>query len=129
MVKVRDLGSSNGTFHNGSRVQEATLKAGDEIGIGPVVFKLAIEGQPAALEAPRAAARPTSQGPAKGQTLDQPAEVETELVEVIEDDGQSPTVDLDDAALALDELAGPLPSKDDTVLPLLEEDPPKSGPQ
>ncbi len=45
-ILVRDLGSSNGTFHNNLRVQEAELDAGDEISIGPVVFILVVDGKP-----------------------------------------------------------------------------------
>ena len=52
-VKLRDLGSSNGTYHNSTRVTAAVLKAGDEIVIGPVVFTVVIDGRPAKLEAKR----------------------------------------------------------------------------
>lgn len=45
-LKLEDLGSSNGTFLNGSRVQEALLSPGDTIQVGPVVFVLQIDGQP-----------------------------------------------------------------------------------
>lgn len=45
-VQLRDLGSSNGTFHNHIRVQEATLTAGDEVLVGPVVFTVIIDGEP-----------------------------------------------------------------------------------
>jgi pSer/pThr/pTyr-binding forkhead associated (FHA) protein len=45
--RVEDLGSSNGTFHNGQRVQEATLGAGDTVQIGPVTFLVQIDGVPA----------------------------------------------------------------------------------
>src|ERR1700722_18220699 len=45
--RVEDLGSSNGTFHNGQRVQEATLGAGDTVQIGPVTFLVQIDGKPA----------------------------------------------------------------------------------
>ncbi len=47
---IRDLGSSNGTFHNGQRVQEAQLKAGDRLQIGPVVFTVVIDGEPSNLD-------------------------------------------------------------------------------
>ncbi len=43
---LRDLGSSNGTFHNQQRVQEAKLEAGDRVTIGPVHFMTVIDGQP-----------------------------------------------------------------------------------
>lgn len=45
-VKLRDLGSSNGTYHNSIRVQEAELTAGDEVVVGPVVFTLVVDGVP-----------------------------------------------------------------------------------
>jgi pSer/pThr/pTyr-binding forkhead associated (FHA) protein len=45
--RVEDLGSSNGTFHNGQKVQEATLGAGDTVQIGPVTFLVQIDGKPA----------------------------------------------------------------------------------
>jgi predicted component of type VI protein secretion system len=46
-VRVEDLGSSNGTFRNGERVQEANLEAGDTIKVGPVNFVIQIDGAPA----------------------------------------------------------------------------------
>lgn len=49
---LRDLGSSNGTFHNGSRVQQARLLPGDEIGVGPVRLIVVIDGKPAKIEPP-----------------------------------------------------------------------------
>jgi predicted component of type VI protein secretion system len=46
-LRVEDLGSSNGTFHNGVRVQEAALNAGDTVSVGPVSFVIQINGVPA----------------------------------------------------------------------------------
>jgi hypothetical protein len=55
-LRLEDLGSSNGTFHNGRRVQEAVLGAGDTIQVGPVSFVLQVDGVPADDEIkPRAA--------------------------------------------------------------------------
>lgn len=45
--RVEDLGSSNGTYHNGQRVQEAVLQPGDTLQIGSVVFVVQIDGVPA----------------------------------------------------------------------------------
>lgn len=45
-LRIEDLGSSNGTFVNGKRIQEAIIKAGDTVGIGPVTFVVQIDGQP-----------------------------------------------------------------------------------
>jgi len=40
---IRDLGSSNGTKVNGSRMQERTLRPGDEIGISGHFYKIIYE--------------------------------------------------------------------------------------
>ncbi len=45
-LRIEDLGSSNGTFLNGMRIQEATLQAGDQVQIGPVGFIIQLNGQP-----------------------------------------------------------------------------------
>jgi predicted component of type VI protein secretion system len=46
-IRLEDLGSSNGTFHNGERVREATLAPGDTVQIGPVTFMVQVDGVPA----------------------------------------------------------------------------------
>ena len=46
-VRAEDLGSSNGTFHNGKRISgSVTLEPGDSLEVGPVVFVLQIDGTP-----------------------------------------------------------------------------------
>jgi len=45
-LEVEDLGSTNGTYLNGERVQEAMVSAGDVIQIGPVKCIVQIDGQP-----------------------------------------------------------------------------------
>src|SRR4030042_649984 len=45
-LKIRDLGSRNGTFLNGKRIEEATAQAGDNITIGPLTFAIQINAQP-----------------------------------------------------------------------------------
>ncbi len=52
-LKVRDLGSSNGTFVNGKRIAESPLRAGDKLSVGPVVFTVQIDGLPKAISPPR----------------------------------------------------------------------------
>src|SRR6187402_2285480 len=47
VMSIEDLGSSNGTFVNGQRVQETVLAAGDTVQVGPVVFCVQIDGVPA----------------------------------------------------------------------------------
>jgi pSer/pThr/pTyr-binding forkhead associated (FHA) protein len=53
-LRLEDLGSSNGTFHNGSRVQESLVQPGDHVQIGPVLFTVQIDGFPSdeMIEAP-----------------------------------------------------------------------------
>jgi len=45
-LRIEDLGSSNGTFRNGERIQEASIEPGDSIRIGSVGFVVQIDGQP-----------------------------------------------------------------------------------
>jgi len=45
-VRVEDLGSSNGTYVNGQRIQEAALNPGDWVQVGPVQFCVQIDGVP-----------------------------------------------------------------------------------
>ncbi len=42
MIFVRDLGSTNGTYHNGRRVNVARLRPGDTVGIGKTVLKFVV---------------------------------------------------------------------------------------
>lgn len=46
-LKIEDLGSSNGTYRNGERVQEALVMAGDTIQVGSIAFVVQIDGTPA----------------------------------------------------------------------------------
>jgi len=90
-VTVKDLGSSNGTFVNETRVAETRLKAGDRLRVGPVTFLVQIDGQPANLK-PEDAQAPTGTA-----TPTLAKEEDTETFELSEDD-----FDLDDALEALD---------------------------
>lgn len=40
MIFLRDLGSTNGTYHNGRRISVSRLQSGDTIGCGKTVMKL-----------------------------------------------------------------------------------------
>jgi predicted component of type VI protein secretion system len=47
-VRVEDMGSSNGTYHNGQRIAgSAIVQPGDSIEVGPVIFVVQIDGVPA----------------------------------------------------------------------------------
>jgi len=52
VLKVRDLGSRNGTYLNGKRIDEAVIKAGDCLRIGPLTFVFQIDGQPENINMP-----------------------------------------------------------------------------
>ena len=54
-LKVKDLGSSNGTFINRERVTEATLNPGDSLAVGDLTIVVQIDGKPASIAAPGAA--------------------------------------------------------------------------
>jgi predicted component of type VI protein secretion system len=70
-VVIRDLGSRNGVRVNGLLVDEATLQPGDEVAIGPLIYR--VEGAADAPEpgpTPAAAAVPAAaQGAAKPPSL------------------------------------------------------------
>jgi pSer/pThr/pTyr-binding forkhead associated (FHA) protein len=42
MIFLRDLGSTNGTYHNGRRCSVARLRGGDTIGVGKTVLRLQV---------------------------------------------------------------------------------------
>jgi predicted component of type VI protein secretion system len=47
-VRVEDMGSSNGTYHNGQRIAgSVSLQPGDSVEVGPVIFVVQIDGAPA----------------------------------------------------------------------------------
>lgn len=88
-LRIEDLGSSNGTFHNGRRIQEAVLNPGDTIQVGPVTFVIQINGVPADDEI-----RPHSAGSAAALAADD----EEDALEALPDDDDlsaTPSSDLD----------------------------------
>ncbi len=117
-IAVKDLGSSNGTYHNSVRVQEASLSAGDELVVGPVVFTLVVDGQPGQIKPVRtivtndqgvhetAGSRATSAGASAssvGSVVD--SDEALDIPSDIEEEESSPTVDLDDPIAALEAMA------------------------
>lgn len=97
-LAMRDLGSSNGSFVNSKRVQEATLEAGDQLTIGPVIFTIVINGLPAEVTPVRTVidgAVPAAEQVQEGGTVD--VEAEAELEEVVEE--EAPAADNPLAAL------------------------------
>ena len=57
VLRLKDLGSSNGTYVNNVRVQETVLNPGDKLMIGPITMTVQINGMPAEIkESPSAMA-------------------------------------------------------------------------
>ena len=56
-LKIRDLGSRNGTYLNGKRIDETVIQAGDSIEIGTLAFVLQIDGRPENIGMPDLAMR------------------------------------------------------------------------
>jgi pSer/pThr/pTyr-binding forkhead associated (FHA) protein len=94
-LRLEDLGSSNGTYLNGQRVQEAILTPGDSVQVGPVVFVLQVDGQPADDELSPIAVQSDEQQPA-GE-MGPPADIEVDAMPGIEELGSG----LDDDHLAV----------------------------
>lgn len=83
VIRVEDLGSSNGTYRNGNRVQQSELTAGDTLQVGPVVFVLQVDGMPADEDL-----QPVTSGAAAGAAAGG-AEEDLEVVEEAEGSGGS----------------------------------------
>ena len=93
-VLIRDFGSTNGTFVNGTLVEgEVPLKDGDEIKVGPLEFRVSISLTAAAPkpEAVPAAATPTlGDPPADGETIEikaDPSDEDKLAALLLDDDG------------------------------------------
>lgn len=79
-LKLRDLGSRNGTFLNGKRIEEQVLKPGDSIRIGPVVFAMQINGQPEKISVPASAkTAPPDETDVVGDALDADSDLDLDL--------------------------------------------------
>jgi pSer/pThr/pTyr-binding forkhead associated (FHA) protein len=80
-VKVRDLGSSNGTYVNNRRIQEVSVGAGETLTVGPVIFTVVIDDMPADIKTVRTIVEPkrdkkSSSGP---KPMDDSDELQVEI--------------------------------------------------
>ena len=100
-VSIRDLGSRNGTYLNGKRIDEATVCPGDYIKIGPLTFALQINGQPKEIAPPEQAVpkQPPQEKP-KAEAAQEASGSFVELAAADEKADSFSDLDLDD----LDEL-------------------------
>jgi pSer/pThr/pTyr-binding forkhead associated (FHA) protein len=92
-LKVRDLGSRNGTYLNNERIEEASAKAGDYLRIGPLTFLLQIDNKPERIVPPDLAAPKAP--PQPKQKAAQPAQ----KVAAIDDSEEFPELDGSDSFL------------------------------
>src|SRR6476620_2053723 len=87
-LRLEDLGSSNGTYLNGKRVQEAAIEPGDTLQVGPVVFVVQIDGAPGEDEMqPVVATSKAAAEGSEGATAAVPGEDEDALPPGLEDSG------------------------------------------
>jgi adenylate cyclase len=90
-LKIRDLGSRNGTFINGKRInQETAARAGDYITILPLTFLLQINGEPKKIAPPNWAKKTTKQ-----QKKEPPKEKQPEKQPIDDLSGSFSELDLD----------------------------------
>ena len=83
-LKIRDLGSRNGTFVNGRQIDEAELNSGDQIQIGPLTFSVETTEEPVKLTGHDSAVVQTTQQVRK--QVDQEEETfNTDHVDTLED--------------------------------------------
>lgn len=145
-VKLRDLGSSNGTYYNDERVMEATLAPGDQIRVGPVVFVVTIDGEPADID-PVTTRLPSTESPveaAEAEDMTQHVVAEPDpgasdtgeaiaaamLVDDNDEDPSDPLVSLeeftgdsdDDPIAALEALAGDENDDGSSVIPIFDDE-------
>ena len=73
---VRDLASSNGTYVNNQRANEADLEAGDRLVIGPIVFTVQIDGRPEEIQPVKTRGQVLAEGShGGGEEVDLDAEI------------------------------------------------------
>ena len=85
-IKVKDLASSNGTYVNNKRVNEAELRAGDRLAIGPVIFTLQVDGVPGEIEPVKTRGQKVAGGgPATAEAVTQVQEQSAPLADAAAD--------------------------------------------
>jgi len=81
-INVEDLGSSNGTFINGERIQKADLSAGDTLQVGPVIFVVQMNGFPADDDLQPVTAQSAAAKTSHGAAAKKDGEEEEEVVDL-----------------------------------------------
>jgi len=97
VLKIRDLGSHNGTFLNGKQINgETPVKPGDYLRVGPLTFQLQIDGQPEKTVPPR------DNGEKKPTEQPKLTEADDDFLDL--DMDAELDIDMDDSDAFLDEL-------------------------
>jgi pSer/pThr/pTyr-binding forkhead associated (FHA) protein len=87
-VEIEDLGSSNGTFVNGTKIHRSPVSPGDTVQVGPVAFVVQIDGEPSITEA-----KPITKQ-TKSAAIDD--EIELDELDILNDSGGDSNIDLAD---------------------------------
>ena len=95
-LTVIDLGSSNGTFVNGQRIQKYALTAGDTLQVGPVAFVVQIDGEPE-LTSARPPLKTTKSSKSSKSSKSRASNIDDELdeLEILNDSGGASAIDLE----------------------------------
>ena len=70
-LKIRDLGSRNGIQLNDQKVEEAEIKAGDRLQVGPLKFIFQIDGTPQNIQPPSSEKEPSGAPQAKAEAAEE----------------------------------------------------------
>jgi len=102
-MEVRDLESRGGTFLNDKRVDgQTTIKAGDYLRIGPLIFVCQIDGKPEKIVPPKkAAAKPKPRKPAAKAASDSGSKLDEDLSDL---DVSDSFINLDESDSDLEDL-------------------------
>ncbi len=130
-VRIRDLGSTNGTFVNSERIQGQTvLQHGDQLGIGKLLFEIAIKdvaAPEAVLPAEEAALLETDA--MSNRPTPQPATTNPEMDTTIENAAANETVTLPVQSVDVEVPPGGVYGGDTVSLPAQPQTPPEGYPQ
>ena len=88
-LRVKDLASSNGTYVNNRRINDAVLKPGDRLAIGPVILTVQIDDVPEQITPVKT---PAELAAGIGAPADpgEVVELEADITEVVGVDGSDP---------------------------------------
>lgn len=82
VLTAKDLASSNGTYVNNQRINEAELNPGDRLVVGPVIFTVQIDGQPEEI-------RPAKSKPRTAAKAAAPVQEDDDEIVDLEEEGQT----------------------------------------